>query len=365
MTISPLDGAPNRTLFFIGGTPLINKEDSIILDAGYYGVTFNFINNIGQRVEREDILHIYTDYESRFEFIFTDAFFTFILVTSNANTGPGTLRQALIDAPANGSIVIDPSVREIVIRGSLTINKPVTIEGNGVIIRRDPFWSETDDSQLMIINPDSTTIISRVHFTNARANDFGSAIRITQATVTLESCIFSDNVTFVTNIHNSGGGAIFNSGGNLTVIGCTFYNNRTGNPSGHGGAIRTSGNLILAGNIFYNNIGGLDDLGVDTNNIFRIIAVNRTVISLGYNVRTTGSTFVYNETDGPGPGDTTFGNLGITGAPFNTFTFVPVTTGTLHTHMPSPLPSPLANFPITDFNRVTRTFPGPPGAVVQ
>jgi len=121
----------------------------------------------------------------------------------------------------------------------------------------------------------------------------------------------------------------------------------------------------LAGNIFYNNWSGLDIHGVDSNNIFRESITGTTVISLGYNVRTTGSTFVYNETDGPGPGDTTFGNLGITGDPFNLFTFVPVTTGTLRTHMPSPLPSPLANFPITDFNRVTRTFPGPPGAVVQ
>jgi hypothetical protein len=62
----------------------------------------------------------------------------------------------------------------------------------------------------------------------------------------------------------------------------------------------------------------------------------------------------------PGPGDTTFADLGIGGVPFDTTTFAPVSG--LEGVIPSPAPD---GFPVTDFNGATRTFPGAPGAVKQ
>jgi hypothetical protein len=61
-----------------------------------------------------------------------------------------------------------------------------------------------------------------------------------------------------------------------------------------------------------------------------------------------------------GTGDTTFTALGITGDPFDTATFAPVSG--LSNVLPATTPE---DFPLTDFYGATRTFPGAPGAVVK
>jgi hypothetical protein len=58
-----------------------------------------------------------------------------------------------------------------------------------------------------------------------------------------------------------------------------------------------------------------------------------------------------------GTGDRTFTDLGVTGDPFDTTTFVPVAG------LSSVLPSAPPDFPATDFYGANRTFPGAPGAV--
>jgi len=96
--------------------------------------------------------------------------------------------------------------------------------------------------------------------------------------LTLESCIFSDNLSTVS---SGGQGAISNSG-ILNVLGCTFYNNRV--TMGTGAAIfqrSESGNpeLFIAGNLFFWNNS------IHNNSANPVIhRVNGTVTSLGYNV---------------------------------------------------------------------------------
>jgi hypothetical protein len=53
----------------------------------------------------------------------------------------------------------------------------------------------------------------------------------------------------------------------------------------------------------------------------------------------------------------TFTALGISGVPFDTTTFAPVSG------LQNVLPSAPEGFPATDFNGATRDFPGAPGAV--
>jgi hypothetical protein len=84
-----------------------------------------------------------------------------------------------------------------------------------------------------------------------------------------------------------------------------------------------------------------------------------TVISNGYNVVDV-NPLIANPQSGwtAGTGDTTFTELSISGVPFNTTTFAPVTglNGVFSSTAPE-------GFPAVDFYGDTRTWPGAPGAV--
>ena len=349
MTITPLDLAndtPKTTLYFIGGIPLTGKADSLALNAGYYRVVFNLgINEF--KIERRETLHIYKSMESNFAYTFTENQFTYIIVTSGADSGAGSLRKAIEDAPDNSTITIDNSVKTIFLSSRLTINKSLAIAGNGVTLTRtSSSWSP--DFLLYISGSTTTVTISQVHFKDGLAESSSAAIcNYINANLTLESCIFSGNRT--TSIY-AWGGAIYNIG-NLNVRGCTFYNNSSG---ASGGTISNQvGTVILEGNLFYGNTAGSSYPVVYDFN-------NGTTISRGYNVvdvplgiGTTESGWT------AGTGDTTFSSLGINGVPFSVDTFIPVFG------LRNYIPSVSVDFPLTDFYGDPRTFPGVSGAVAS
>jgi predicted outer membrane repeat protein len=177
-----------------------------------------------------------------------------------SNPDPGSLRAALTAAmssaenrkrialPANGTITLNSPLAQI--------TKSVIIEGNGATLTQSGF-SPGATSQFFYINSNTAEVrISRLHFKNGRATNYGAAVRITGANVTLESCVFSDNHTEPANgTSNAMGGALYCTG-NVTVLGCTFYDNSiTTTGTAKGGAIyRANGALTLTGNIFAGNI---------------------------------------------------------------------------------------------------------------
>jgi formylmethanofuran dehydrogenase subunit D len=351
MTITSLDSTndtPKTTLYFIGGTPLTGNADSLALNVGYYRVVFNL--SIGVlKTERRETLHIYKNMESSFEYTFIRNHFTYIIVTSGADSGVGSLRQAIADAPANSTIIIDNSVKTILLQNRLTINKNLVISGNSVIVTRDPTWTTVDyTTQLLYISGSTTTVtISHVHFKDGSTTDNGVAIFNNSSSLTLESCIFNGNRTPPT---NSNAGAIYNNG-TLNVRGCTFYNNYTGGSNtGAGGAISTStGTVTLEGNLFFGNSRPV------VSNLY-----NSTIISRGYNMidvpfGTGNNLSGWNA----GTGDTTFSSLGINGVPLDVDTFIPVFG------VRNYIPSVSEDFPLTDFYGDNRTFPGVPGAVAS
>jgi predicted outer membrane repeat protein len=276
MTIVPLDtvnGTPEQTKYFGGGTPTVSKTGSLALNSGYYHVVFYLLNNQARSVERREILHVYKNLESVFDYTFTDGHFTYLIVTSGADSGTGTLRNAISGAPADGTIIVDPSVAVISLTSRLSISKSLTIEGNGVTITRDPSWTTVDNSsQLLYLSSSSSTkvTIKRVWFKDGMAR-CGAAIYNYGGTVSLESCIFSGNKNSP-DYSFYGGGAIYNTG-TMSVKGSTFYGNRS---EGYGGAICMTGTLTLEGNLFYGNTAA---------NSYPIVYRNSgTVISGGYNV---------------------------------------------------------------------------------
>ena len=325
-----------------------------------------------------------------------------------SSTDPANLRNAITNANTRTGDVI---VFSGVVPGATSIyfpnNNPIpeitsdmTILGNGIRIDGPGYnqnnfnWGNpsdvTDTSQLLRIGTDSTTrptvIIERVHFRGGRASQNGAAIQ-NWGTVTLRSCIFSNNYVWKGD-EKTYGGAILNQGGaEMTVIGCTFFANVVrGTGGAQGAAIYNSGTLTITGNIFYGNNSFNNDSHIihgDNHNEWGIYlysngynivdrALGQGEHNAGYNnapntdrtLPNVGITSDYYHGLSGGYGT----NISLTSAPFDTTTFVPVTTGTMHTHIPSrtwTISGRAASMPETDFYGKTRTWPGAPGAVMQ
>ena len=275
VTITPLNpenGTPEQNRYFIGGTPTVAKADSLTLKTGFYRVVFKLANTAGLKAERRETLHVYRNMESAFAYIFEATQFTnAIIVTSDADSGLGSLRQAITDVPTDGTIVIDNTVKTILLTSRLpTVTKNITIEGNGVTITRAASWTTVDNnSQLLYVSSGAVTV-RRVHFKDGRATTSGAAIA-NDRYLTLESCIFSGNKTN-NGTSNSNGGALYN-GGTMNVKSCTFYGNST---TYRGGAIFNNGTLTLTGNLFYGNTA--------TNSGPVVYWSGGTITSNGYNV---------------------------------------------------------------------------------
>ena len=179
-------------------------------------------------------------------------------VDSAADSGPGTLRQALEDALASA----DPSPAIVVRLGSGSvielqtglppITKSLAIEGAGVTLTPAASWRPGFPSPLLYISASYKVEVSirRAHFKDGLADGYGGAIR-NLGSLTLESCIFSGNRS-VSGPYDEGG-AIYSTNNDLTILGCTFYNNTA---SRDGGAVyfaASDSTLTLTGNVFYGN----------------------------------------------------------------------------------------------------------------
>jgi hypothetical protein len=285
------------------------------------------------------------------------AVFTRVVEVSDLSDGAGsatspTLRYALTNAVDGDTIRltgVNAGVSTVSVSSVLPeITKSVTIEGNGVVLTRT-FEGAYNTQLLRITGTTALVNISRVHFKDGRANDYGAGI-YNNGTLTLESCIFSGNQTSTTG--TSQAGAINNNSGDLTIRGCTFYGNSTG--TWGGGAIYVQGGaLTLTGNLFYGNTGGSDTRAYPVvNPSNRTVTGSYNVVDVALGASTGQAGWA------AGTGDTTFTDLSISGVPIDTTSFAPVNNAGLKV-----VPSGLANFPATYFNGTARTFPGAPGAV--
>jgi hypothetical protein len=278
----------------------------------------------------------------------------FVVTTTN-DSGDGSMRKAIQDAldAGGGTIYVDLPAEDntITLDEALpTINKDITIEGNGCTLTPAPDRSgfrfiEINNSGGGATRP--VIRISRIHFKGARYDGYvgGGAVGIYYyvGAVHFVSCIFSDNQTAQAN-----GGAIVTSANQnqtLTVTGCTFYNNRA--PAGSGGAIYVNdgGVVVLTGNIFQGN----------TASAFPVYKQH-------HRTWTTFTTGGYNVSDSP-DGDWN-SNSGWTFATTDTqLTGVSFDAGFKPSHANLPVISPPEGFPAEYFNGAPRGPGSVPGAM--
>ena len=145
-----------------------------------------------------------------------------LIVTTNADSGPNSLRQAIADACPGATITFDMSqvVSPITLASELVINKNLTVTGPGTNL-----LTISGNNASRVINIQSGTVaISDVTIANGKVTSGSSAGGVlNKGTLTLTNCTVTGN-----SAANAAGG-ISNNGDNgtavLTINNCTISGN--------------------------------------------------------------------------------------------------------------------------------------------
>ena len=172
--------------------------------------------------------------------------------------GPGAAILAISGNHASGVFDIDDAVTTIAISG-LTIKDGVADNGAGINIHKTPGGSVTDcifsgnfanNSRGGAIASQSIAnlTITGCTFDNNRAAIFGGGVSVVNGTLT--------NDTFTNNAAAAGGGVGGDPTGDLTVSGCTFRDN-VATKAGGGMFADEPGMLVLSDSTFDGNLAGV------------------------------------------------------------------------------------------------------------
>lgn len=181
------------------------------------------------------------------------------VTVSNLNdSGAGSLRQAITDVPAAGTIGFDAGLagQTITLSSELLLNKNLTIDASG--LAGGVTLSGGGANRVFRVNAGQNVTLRTLTLINgngngAADNGFGGALYNSGTTVV-------DRCTFAVNSAANYGGGIFNAlNADLTVTGTTF----TGNSAGlYGAGISNSSGLLLSGSTFNSNNAGFEGGGV-------------------------------------------------------------------------------------------------------
>ena len=218
---------------------------------------------------------------------------TTFIVSNTADSGAGSLRQAIIDANNNGGIA-DTIVFDF--SGTITLSSTLppitdpaglTIDGTGQTIT----ISGNNSVQVMRVNIGAKLTLEHLTVINGRA-DGGGGIYNNQGTL-----IVSNSTFFGNNAYDYNGGGIY-SYGTLIVSNSTFSNNSAYD---YGGGIYSYGSFIVSNSTFSSNSSGYYGGG-----IYSYGAIN-----------VSNSSFSGNGTDHHGGGIYNYGSLSVSNSSFS------------------------------------------------
>lgn len=156
-----------------------------------------------------------------------------VFVTNTNDSGPGSLRQLILGAPAGSDIMFDPTVfntaRTITLTsGEIAFSKNLTVSGPGA---NRLTVSGNNASRVFNISGSGLNIaISGLTISNGRVGAGGGGVAVNNSIGTFADCAFTGN----TAVGNEGGAVqLANAGGTFT--GCTFSGNTAG--GNRGGAV--------------------------------------------------------------------------------------------------------------------------------
>src|SRR5262249_37097573 len=149
-----------------------------------------------------------------------------ITVTNGNDSGPGSLRQAIIDASPGDTIYFNLSVTTVTLTsGELAIDKNLTITGPGAdrltVTAKPP---EFVSFRVFNISSNTATVsISGITISDVYTSDSGGGIR-SAGVLTLTDSTISDNFSGYFSGFSEGGG-VLNDHGTMTITDCTIINN--------------------------------------------------------------------------------------------------------------------------------------------
>ncbi len=213
-------------------------------------------------------------------------------VTNVDDSGPGSLRQALVDVPSGGTIVFSSNVWSrsgpdpiVLTSGELVITKGMTIEGPSF---KPMVISAEGNSRMFTIATTEPVTFSSLILRDGNAGggfERGGAINAHRQ---FGSNLTVDGVTFEGNRAVFGGAISMVFGDRLTVRNSTFRNNTAdGNAESSGGAIFVSGvyNVSVEESLFEQNTaresGAVELYGFDRTDVSNSVFAGNTSASGG------------------------------------------------------------------------------------
>lgn len=151
-------------------------------------------------------------------------------VTTGMDFGPGSLRQAILDANTNAETPDDINIQVSGI--FLQTALPAVIDGvningaaEGTSISRHPMAMGQFRILTLLFNGEAYSL-TRLNISTGRADNGGGIY--SQGILTLNDCTISDNIA------SGNGGGLYSEFAPVTVIGCEFFSNVAG---GNGGGV--------------------------------------------------------------------------------------------------------------------------------
>ena len=199
-----------------------------------------------------------------------------ITVSNGNDSGPGSLRQAIVNASPGDTINFAPSVTTVSLTsGELVIDKNLTIDGPGanrLAVQRSthapPFRVFHIISSIVTAHISGLTITNGSVVGGVGTDGDGGGIR-SSGILTLTDCTISDNQAAGTELVGGHGGGVLNENGTLSITRCTISNNSaqfvTGSsgdcPSGSGGGILnySGGSLTITNSTISDNSCSIHD----------------------------------------------------------------------------------------------------------
>ena len=149
-----------------------------------------------------------------------------VVVTNNADSGPGSLRDAIANAASGDTIVFADSVKNETITlssGELPIGKGLNIEGPGA---NHLTISGNNASRVFDVSGSGNVTIAGLTITDGVATIGGGAVNEGGGTLSISNCALSGDRA-ISNAGSGGtGGAIEDLQGTLNVANCTFNNDK-------------------------------------------------------------------------------------------------------------------------------------------
>jgi len=215
-----------------------------------------------------------------------------ITVININDSGPGSLRQALIKANNGDTINFDSSLngqKITLISGQLNVDRNITISGPGA---KNLALDGNAHSRVFYVNPGKTVTVDSLTVANGYSKGNGGGIYNDAAALTVTNCVVSSNSAF-------SGGGIDNEGAALTVINSRISGNLADDTAGgifnsalEGGATLAIINSTISGNFCrgYDPGGGISNLAVYAD---ATLTISNSTIS--DNSAASGGSGIYNE----------------------------------------------------------------------